>query len=127
MILSVAGAGLTASAWAALQFVRSNQPHDTYFVMPGATLLILFGVGALGDIAFRRHAFELGRHANLVWRTHLFVTTVLLVAVLVAAGQSYMTWAAVIVLLGATPLMLVAHGVALTAGGVVVLRAPYAV
>ena len=38
----VAGAGFTASVWKAVQFVAAIQQHDTYIVMPGLALLILF-------------------------------------------------------------------------------------
>jgi hypothetical protein len=108
--------------WLAMQLVRSNQIQDTYFIMPGASILLIFGVGVAGDLAFRSRAMRFGRRAVVIWRTHLLFTSALVLAALAAATQAEMTSPALILVLATTPLLLVAHGTALAAGGVVVLR-----
>ena len=122
VIVAIAGAAFTVSVWNAVQFVAATQLHDAYIVMPGMALLILFAVGVLGDIAFRCHAAKFAQHADLIWKAHLLVTSVLLIGTFMATSQSHKTWPMLIVVLATTPLMLVAHGVALAAGGLVVLR-----
>lgn len=81
--------------------------------------MLVFAVGAVGDIAFRARAPRLGRRAALIWRTHLLFTTALLVAWLFAGTQAEMTQQVVTVVYGTAPLMVFAHGAALAAGAVI--------
>jgi len=122
-LLAATGAVFSASAWNLVRSVATTQQHDTYFVMPGMSLLILFSVGVVGDIVFRRHSAKLALRGDFIWQAHLAVTTVLLLAALLAAAQSDKAWALITVALASAPLMLLAHGAALAAGGVIVLRA----
>jgi amino acid transporter len=123
VILATAGGAFAASVWNTVQSFASTQQHDVYVVMPGMALLILFGLGVVGDIAFRRYAANLGRRAQLIWRAHLLISTALLVAGFLVMSESDKTWTMIAVMLATTPLMLATHGAALAAGGVVVLSA----
>ena len=128
IVIAVAAAALIVSGWIALQSARASHT-DFYFVAPNFwTLVILFGVGAVSNIALRRQAANLGRPAGLISRVHLIVTGLLLIAALLgigrilAVGHSQPTWPVVLVVIGAIPLMLLAHGTALAAGGFLALR-----
>lgn len=124
VVLATAGAAaLVASGWVGVQFLRSSTLHDTYFMAPGVSMLVVFGIGVASDIVFRSQATRFGRRAVLVWRTHLAFTTVLIVAAGVATARAQMTWPSLILFTAVIPLMLIAHGVGLVAGGMVVLRA----
>src|SRR6185369_1104039 len=121
-VVAVAGTALIANAIGlGTRLLASSQPHDTYYVVSTAWLsLLIFGVGAAGDMAFRSEAKRLGGRAALIWQTHLLFTTVLIIAWLVAGRQAQMTWPAVSVLFFTNPLMFIAHGAALAAGGMTV-------
>ena len=123
LLLAATGAVLSASVWNVVQSVARTQQHDTYFVMPGMSLLILFGVGVVGGIVFRRHSAKVVPGGDFIWQAHLAVTTVLLAAAFLAAAQSDKTWTLITVTLASAPLMLLAHGSALAAGGLIALRA----
>jgi hypothetical protein len=126
LLAVLTGTGLTVGVCNSVWFIRSRDIHDVYFVtfvIPGIwALLLIFGVGFIADIAFRRQAENLGPRAAFICRAHLLITTVLFTAWLVAAAQAEVTWPVAIVLLTTIPLMILAHGIALTAGGLVVLR-----
>lgn len=121
VLVALAGAGLIASAWPAIHAARASQ--DLYVVKPDSWVLpVMFGIGAIGDMAFRRQAQKLGRRAQLIWRMHLSITAALLIVGLVAGAQTQAAWPVLIAILAAVPLMLVTHGAALAAGGLLALR-----
>lgn len=123
-VLLVAVAALTVNAiWLGTQGVASNQVHDTYFIVPSIWIgLIIFGVGAVGDMAFRGGAARFGRPAPAIWQSHLLFTTVLIIVALAAMALMDMTWEMAVFLYAIYGLMLLAHGTALALGGMLVLR-----
>jgi hypothetical protein len=123
-VLAVAGMALAANAiWVASRPVAPDQPFDAYYVWPSPWLIpAVFSVGALGDMALRKPATRFGRRAPLIWRTHLLFTTALLIAWLAAGAQVEMTWHVKLLFYATYPLMLIAHGAALAAGGMLVSR-----
>jgi hypothetical protein len=123
-VLVVVVAALAVNAiWLSARLVPSNQVHDTYFVVPSAWVgLLIFGAGAIGDLAFRGAAARFGRPAPAIWQSHLFFTTVLIIIALVAWALVDMTWQMALFLYAIYSLMLLAHGTALTLGGLLVLQ-----
>jgi hypothetical protein len=121
----VAVAALTVNAiWLGAQLVASSPDvQDIYFIVPSVWIgLIIFGVGAVGDMAFRGGAARLGRPASTIWQSHLLFTTVLIIVALATRGLLGMTWQTALVLHAMYGLMLLAHGAALVFGGMLVLR-----
>lgn len=105
------------------EILGSPQPYFVSIVVPPAwNGLLLYGIGVLGNVIFRGAAVPLGRQAEMLWRTHLVFTTLLIVLVFASEAVAPIDWRMALALSGLYVLMLVAHGSALVFGGVLFLR-----
>ena len=107
--------------------VYSSTPniHDTYFVVPQIRIgLFIYAAGVLGDLAFRAMSVTLGRPARVLWQTHFVVTTLLiLIASALNSGRVIAAdWQTSLLVNGIYVLMLLAHGAALVAAGILFIR-----
>ena len=117
----------TVNAVRVVTDVYSSPPsiQDTYYVVSNLWIgLFLYGAGVFGGLTFRAWAGAAGRPARLLWRTHLVVTTLLiLVALAPSAGAVRVNdWQAALVVNGIYVLILLAHSAALIVGGMLLVR-----
>jgi amino acid transporter len=122
LALTVASLVVMFNVWKTLDRFRSEPSHDTYFVMPGAEILLVYALGLAASMVYRSRSRPFEAGAVLVWCSHLVVTSMLLLVALFLT-QPAPTLAVLMLLAAILPVMLLAHGMALTAGAVLVLRA----